>query len=293
MADRHNQSKKKQAAQGDGRAAGATGADTKSASARGAKASTKSRAAADAKDTKSVKGAKAGAAGSSHSTAGEKETTSTNMSWALLIALCVLAVIVVVAAMMPSSKPKNTGYALQGQELQEVIDRNSPLTEYVYLTPSATFPREEKIEKITIHHMAGNMSLEGLGITFNERDRRSSATYGIDVDGKVGLFVEEANRPWTSSNQENDAKAITIEVANDATTVDWHVGDATFDKLIDLIVDICERNGIEELVYTGDESGNLTYHRMFKYDTDCPGEYMISRMDDIANLVNERLRAQD
>lgn len=70
----------------------------------------------------------------------------------------------------------------------------------------------------------------------------------------------------------------------------WHISDEAFDKLVELCVDICERNGIEEINYTGDTTGNLTYHGMFDKSTACPGPYMKSRMDDLANAINAELK---
>ena len=69
-----------------------------------------------------------------------------------------------------------------------------PLTEYVYLSPNATFPRENPIEKITVHHMAGDLSLEELGRSFGEWDRQASSNYAIDSAGRVALYVEEADQ---------------------------------------------------------------------------------------------------
>lgn len=105
----------------------------------------------------------------------------------------------------------------------------------------------------------------------------------------MALFVEETNRAWTSKNRDNDEESITIEVANDEVGGNWHVSDEAFDKLVELCVDICERNGIEEINYTGDTTGNLTYHGMFDKSTACPGPYMKSRMDDLANAINAEL----
>ncbi len=58
--------------------------------------------------------------------------------------------------------------------------------------------------------------------------------------------------------------------------------------MIDLCVDICQRNGIKALNYTGDAKGNLTEHRMFMATT-CPGPYLHARMSRIAAEVNKRL----
>ena len=73
--------------------------------------------------------------------------------------------------------------------------------------------------------MAGDLELEEVGKRFSDRDRRTSANYAIDSSGKVALYVEEANRAWTSSSKENDSQAVTIEVANDEVGGQWHVGD--------------------------------------------------------------------
>ena len=81
--------------------------------------------------------------------------------------------------------------------------------------------------------------------------------------------------------------AITIEVANDGGA-NWHVSDKALAKTIDLCVDICERNGIKELKFTGDKTGNLTMHKYFAA-TACPGPYLESKFPYIAEEVNKRL----
>ena len=166
---------------------------------------------------------------------------------------------------------------------------NSPLVDYVKISPNSTNPRNQPISVITIHHMAGNLSVEACGNIFATTDRQASSNYGIGSDGRVGMYVEEANRSWCSSNRENDNKAITIEVANDDTTSgNWHVSDAALSKLIDLCVDICQRNGIPRLNFTGDKTGNLTMHKWFT-PTLCPGPYLASKFPYIAEQVNLRL----
>jgi len=163
---------------------------------------------------------------------------------------------------------------------------NSPLVDYVLISPHKNSPRKDVIRKITIHHMAGNMSVEACGRLF--QSRQASSNYGIDNSGRVGMYVEEKDRSWCSASPSNDHQAITIEVANDGGAPDWHVSDTALNRLIDLCVDICERNGIEELVYTGDTNGNLTRHNMFTA-TVCPGAYLQSKFPWIADTVNARL----
>lgn len=146
---------------------------------------------------------------------------------------------------------------------------------------------------ICFYHMGGNLALGNLGDRFAKRDIQSSSNYAIDSKGNVALYVEEANRAWTSSNRENDEEAITIEVANDEEGGNWHVSNESFNKLVELCVDICRRNGIEEIVYTGDTTGNLTYHGMFDPNTECPGPYLTSRMSALAAAINEQLQQTD
>ncbi len=168
---------------------------------------------------------------------------------------------------------------------------NSPLVNYTAISPNSSNPRNNKIKKITIHHMAGNLSVETCGRVFNGRNRPASSNYGIGSDGRVGMYVEEKNRAWTSSSPSNDNQAITIEVANDGgANTNWHVSDKALAKLIDLCVDICKRNGIARLNYTGDANGNLTRHNMFAATT-CPGPYLQSKFPYIADEVNKRLAA--
>ena len=169
---------------------------------------------------------------------------------------------------------------------------NSALVDYTRLSPNRSHPRNHTIDKITIHHMAGNLSVETCGSVFANSSREASANYGIGSDGRVGLYVDEGDRAWASASPNNDNRAVNIEVANCATGGDWPVSSAAYNKLIDLCVDICQRNGIKALNYTGDADGNLTEHRMFMA-TACPGPYLHERMPQIAAAVNARLGAAE
>ena len=162
---------------------------------------------------------------------------------------------------------------------------NSPLVNYIKISKNSN-PRKARIQKITIHHMAGNLSVETCGEVF--QNKKASANYGIGSDGKVGMYVEEHRRAWTSSNADNDHQAVTIEVANDEIGGNWHVNDKALSKLIELCVDVCKRNGIKQLNYTGDARGNLTMHKWFA-STVCPGAYLESKFSYIADEVNKRL----
>ena len=163
---------------------------------------------------------------------------------------------------------------------------NSSLVNYTKLSPNKS-TRQGKISKITIHHTAGVINVESLGNVFQPKSRQASSNYGVDSDGRVGMYVEEKDRAWTSSNAANDHVAVTIEVSNDGGE-NWHVSDKALQKTIELCADICKRNGIEKLNFTGDKTGNLTMHRYFA-NTNCPGPYLESKFPYIADEVNKIL----
>ena len=174
---------------------------------------------------------------------------------------------------------------------------NSSLVNYTRISPNKNTTRVHSthnpkgvIDKITIHHCAGKLSVESIGNVFAGADREASANYGIGLDGRVGMYVEEKHRAWTSCSAANDYRAVTIEVANDQTGGNWHVSDKVLNKLVDLCVDICKRNGIKKLNYTGDKNGNLTMHKWFAA-TVCPGPYLESKFPWIAEQVNKKLSA--
>lgn len=171
----------------------------------------------------------------------------------------------------------------------------SPLTN-VYMPASTSNYTEgrsgQRILKITPHHMAGNLSVEACGKLWQNPSRRCSSNYGIGTDGRIACYVEEQNRSWCSSSAANDNQAVTIEVANDGGAPDWHVSDKAIESLINLMVDICKRNGIKSMNFTGNANGNLTLHKYFTA-TACPGPYMEGKMSWIASQVNQRLADYD
>lgn len=174
---------------------------------------------------------------------------------------------------------------------------NSPLVKYTKISPNRTSPRNHKIDTITIHCVVGQCSVETLGNVFAPTSRQASSNYGVGVDGRIGMYVEEKDRSWCSSNGANDHRAITIEVASD-TTEPYAVNDKAFAALLDLVTDICKRNGIKKLVWSENKSDrvnhkngcNMTVHRDYA-NKSCPGTYLYNRHAQIAAEVNKRLGA--
>ena len=173
---------------------------------------------------------------------------------------------------------------------------NSSLVVYTRLSPNKNSVRKNAIDTITVHCMAGNLSIEQCGNLFADSSRKASSNYGIGSDGRIGLYVNESERSWCSSNKANDDRAVTIEVANDGREPDWHVSDKALDSLIELCADICRRNNIKKLVWSTDKNQrvnhingcNMTVHRDFANKA-CPGDYLYSKHQYIADEVNKRL----
>lgn len=167
---------------------------------------------------------------------------------------------------------------------------NSPLVNYVNLSPHWDSRDGHKITDITIHHMAGNLTVEQCGQVF--QNRPASSNYGIDSSGRVGMYVQEKYSSWANGNFASNQRSITIELANDRIGGNWHVSDTAINKCIELCVDICRRNGIARLNFTGNTNGNLTMHRYFMA-TGCPGDYLASKFPYIATEVNKQLGQGD
>ena len=173
---------------------------------------------------------------------------------------------------------------------------NSKLVDYTKISPNKTSPRNHAIDTITIHCIVGQWTAKQGCDYFATTGRECSANYVVGKDGSIGLSVEEKDRSWCSSSASNDNGAVTIEVASD-TTHPYAVTDKAYAALLDLVTDICRRNGIKKLLWKGDKSligqvakQNMTVHRWFANKA-CPGDYLYSRHSAIAAEVNKRLGA--
>ena len=170
---------------------------------------------------------------------------------------------------------------------------NSKLISYTKISPHKNSPRNHKIDTITIHCVVGQCDIEPLGELFQTKE--ASSNYGIGRDGRIGMYVEEKDRSWCSSNAANDNRAITIECASD-TSEPYAVNDKVYNSLIKLLVDICKRNGIKKLVWSTSKNNrvnhlngcNMTVHRDYA-NKSCPGTYLYERMGKIAAEVNKQL----
>lgn len=172
---------------------------------------------------------------------------------------------------------------------------NSSLVNHTRLSPNHYNGRNHTIDTITIHCVVGQCSVETLGNIFAPSSRQASSNYGVGYDGRIGMYVEEKNASWCSSNYANDNRAVTIEVASD-TYDPYRVNDKAYNALIKLVADICKRNGIKALKWSTSKSDrvnhlngcNMTVHRDYA-NKSCPGDYLYNRMSNIASKVNALL----
>lgn len=189
-------------------------------------------------------------------------------------------------------------YANRNQEGGSVVMSNSSLVSYTKISPNKSSPRNHSIDRISIHCVVGQCSVETLGNIFAPTSRQASSNYGIGLDGKIGMYVEEKDRSWCTSSSSNDNRAVTIEVASD-TYDPYKVTDAAYASLLDLVTDICKRNGKTKIIWFGDKEKTLSYtpkpnemvmtvHRWFA-NKSCPGDYLYNKHPEIAAEVNRRL----
>lgn len=165
----------------------------------------------------------------------------------------------------------------------------SSLSSVSIISPNTSGIRTASISKVTVHHMAGDLTVEQCGSIFKSASRQASSNYGVGSDGRIGCYLEEEYHPWTSSSYWNDDRAITLEVA-DYNLGDWSPSKAAYQSTVLLCADICTRYGITP-EYTGDQYGTFTEHRMYAA-TSCPGDWWHAKMPDFVNDVRNAMKGR-
>jgi hypothetical protein len=175
---------------------------------------------------------------------------------------------------------------------------NSNLVTVTQISPNKNSPRNHAIDRITIHCFVGQVTAKRGCEVFQPTSKQASCNYVVGYDGSIGLCVEEKDRSWCSSNSANDHRAVTIETASE-TVAPYKVTDKAYNALLDLVTDICKRNGKTKILWFGDKNKTLAYtpkanemvmtvHRWFANKA-CPGDYLYNLHDEIAAEVNRRL----
>lgn len=176
---------------------------------------------------------------------------------------------------------------------------NSKLVSVTKLSPNHSGLRTHTIDRITPHCVVGQLSAEGIGSCFTSTSREASCNYGIGTDGRVCLIVDEKNRSWCSSSNENDQRAVTIECAS-GLEEPYTMNSKVYKSLVKLCVDICKRNNKTKLLWFNDKAKALNYnpksnemvitvHRWFD-NKSCPGNWLYSRLNKLAKTVTKKLQ---
>lgn len=173
---------------------------------------------------------------------------------------------------------------------------HSSLATYVNHSPNHSGQRNHKVDTLTPHYMDGNCSIETCAAIFKPTSRKASSNYGIGSDGRIGVYVEEQDRAWTSGSWRNDCRAITFECAN---LPDGSLTNACWKSLVSLCADICKRYGFKGVYYCGSADYSklpkgymlLTMHKWFQ-DTDCPGPWLSKQFPRLAKEVNAKLSSK-
>ena len=181
---------------------------------------------------------------------------------------------------------------------------NSKLITYTRISPNRTSPRQGKIRGVAIHCTAGGRNKTARATAdltrFTAYDRKNGAScnYAVGGDGSIALVVPESDRAWCTSNP-IDHQIVSIEVASDIDAPN-RVTDTALSALLDLLTDICRRNGIPALLWLGSKTymgqwdrQNMVVHRWTRADKVCPGDYLYNLHPWIAGQVNARLAGRE
>lgn len=170
----------------------------------------------------------------------------------------------------------------------------SPLVSYVNLTDKCN-PRTHQIDTITPHCIVGQWTAKQAADYFKNNGKENSVNYCVSYDGKISCSTPEDRRAWTSGSRTNDMRSVTIEIASD-TVKPYKMTDKALNALVDLMVDICQRNGIKRLIWAESSAdrrnhkggANVTLHRDFA-NTSCPGDFLVGKLPKLIAEVNSRL----
>ena len=97
------------------------------------------------------------------------------------------------------------------------------------------------IDKVILHHNAGNLSIEGCYSVW--QDREASAHYQVQSDGLIGQLVWDTDTAWHCGNFEQNQRSIGIEHADDSSDP-WHISDACLDAGAHLVAAVCRYYGL-------------------------------------------------
>ena len=118
------------------------------------------------------------------------------------------------------------------------------------------------IERIVLHHMGGNGTVEGCWCTW--RVREASAHYPVESSGRIGQLVQDEDTAWHVGYEAN-VNSIGIEHANTSLSP-YHISDECLDSGAHLVAVLCKMYGLGRPEW----GVNVFGHSDFRA-TGCPG----------------------
>lgn len=114
---------------------------------------------------------------------------------------------------------------------------NIEADENLILNKHFTPGRAGTINKIVLHHNAGNLTIRGCYNVW--QDREASAHYQVQSDGRIGQLVWDKDTAWHAGNFDANATSIGIEHA-DCQTRPWKISDACLENGAHLVAALCK-----------------------------------------------------
>lgn len=98
-----------------------------------------------------------------------------------------------------------------------------------------------RIDKVIIHHNAGNLTIRGCYDVWQSRP--ASAHYQVQTDGTIGQLVWDRDTAWHAGNFAANTTSIGIEHA-DVSSNPWAVSEACLDNGAHLVAAVCKFYGL-------------------------------------------------
>lgn len=114
---------------------------------------------------------------------------------------------------------------------------NIEADENLILTKHFTPGRAGTINKIVLHHNAGNLTIRGCYNVW--QDREASAHYQVQSDGRIGQLVWDKDTAWHAGNFDANSTSIGIEHA-DCQANPWKISDACLENGAHLVAALCK-----------------------------------------------------
>lgn len=114
---------------------------------------------------------------------------------------------------------------------------NIEADENLILNKHFTPGRAGTINKIVLHHNAGNLTIRGCYNVW--QDREASAHYQVQSDGRIGQLVWDKDTAWHAGDFNANATSIGIEHA-DCQTRPWKISDACLENGAHLVAALCK-----------------------------------------------------